>query len=147
MVKAYVSEPGSTPVRKILKGVRAETPSTRIYLSRLAYPETLSAVARKSEELRIGPSESSRLISEIQRDFTGPVVPYGIVDPAPEIVNLAARLVVQYRIRGFDAVHLGTALELFRDLGPNETLRFTAADARLLAAAKAAGLDVLDVGT
>jgi uncharacterized protein len=59
-----------------------------------------------------------------------------------EVLLLARDLIKRRPLRGFDAIHLASALTLGRELG--EPITFVAADARLLDAAKAKKLRVVN---
>lgn len=67
------------------------------------------------------------------------------VDLRDEILLLARDLIRRHPLRGFDAIHLASALSLKRALG--EEITFAAADDRLLRAAKAERLRALNVET
>ena len=60
-----------------------------------------------------------------------------------DILLLARDLIQRRPLRGFDAVHLASALRLKLALG--ETITFAAADDRLLKAAEAESLEPLNV--
>ena len=62
-----------------------------------------------------------------------------------EILFLARDLIQRHPLRGFDAVHLASALSLRNALA--ERIKFVAADRRLLKAAESEKLDVLNIET
>ena len=64
------------------------------------------------------------------------------VDLQPEVLTLARDLIQRHALRSFDAIHLSSALRLQEGL--REELAFMAADDRLLRAAKAERLQVLN---
>jgi predicted nucleic acid-binding protein len=65
------------------------------------------------------------------------------VDLQDEILVLARDLIQRHTLRGFDAIHLASALSLKTAL--SEDVTFAAADERLLRAAKAERLRPLNV--
>jgi len=62
-----------------------------------------------------------------------------------EVLVLARDLIQRHPLRGFDAVHLASAVSLRSALG--EPITFVAADGRLLKAAEHEKLDVLNIET
>jgi hypothetical protein len=67
------------------------------------------------------------------------------VDLRDEILRLARNLIWQHPLRGFDAIHLASALSVTRAVG--EDLGFAAAGVLLLHAAKSEGLISINVET
>ncbi|HEX8430173.1 MAG TPA: hypothetical protein VF625_02755 [Longimicrobium sp.] len=65
-----------------------------------------------------------------------------MVETHPGLINHAAALVARHRIRGFDAVHLATALTMRSLAAPHDTFTFVSADVKLNAAAVAERLAV-----
>lgn len=109
--------------------------------SRLAYPEVRSALAAalRSRRLDAGryvlaKAEWRRLWSELR-----------VIEPAPPVLDAAGDLAESCTLRGFDAVHLASALQLGADVGGpimvawDERLRAAAADFGLRTAPAAAG--------
>jgi hypothetical protein len=68
---------------------------------------------------------------------------YVRVDLRDEILRLARDLIRQHPLRGFDAIHLASALSVKRAVG--EDLTFGAVDVRLLRAAESEGLTSINV--
>jgi hypothetical protein len=67
------------------------------------------------------------------------------VELSEEILVLSRDLIQRHPLRGFDAVHLASAVSLRNALG--ERITFVAADGRLLRAAQSEKLDVLNIET
>ncbi len=65
------------------------------------------------------------------------------MDLRDEILRLARDLIRQHPLRGFDAIHLASALSVKRAVG--EDLTFGAAAVRLLRAAESEGLTSINV--
>jgi predicted nucleic acid-binding protein len=144
LVKAYVAEVRSDDVLTLLQQTRAPDPSARVFVSRLAYPEAASAIARRERDGSLTATEAQRLYRELDADFTGPDRPYELIEASPAVVNQASALVRRFRLRGFDAVHLSCALLLSGAV--QGRLTFVCADRALLEAAKnEASISVLDL--
>ena len=128
LVKLYVDEPGSTEVADLL--ARATVVAT----SRVAYPEARAALARRAREGALARTALRRVISNLDRDFPS----YVVIELLEPLARRAGMLAEQRALRGFDAIHLASAIE-FGVLagGP---LVFVAYDQRLAAAAAAEGL-------
>jgi uncharacterized protein len=60
-----------------------------------------------------------------------------------EVLSAARSLIQRHGLRGFDGVHLASAVVLRRGLG--ESVKFVAADGRLLRAAAAERMPVVDI--
>lgn len=142
LVKAYVQEDRSSEVRDLLHQSRAAE-SSRLYVSRLTYPETLSTIVRRENRGEISAADARFLYSRVATDFAGPERLYQIVEPTAAVVNDAAALVIRHRLRGFDAVQLAGALLLFQEAADACTL--AAADQALLAASSTEGIALLDL--
>lgn len=102
MVKLYVTEKGSGDVRKRLR--RADHAAT----SRVAYPEARSALARRCREGTLTSEGLRRAVSALDRDM-GSLV---IVELHEGVARRAGELAERHSLRGFDAIHLASALEL-----------------------------------
>ena len=130
LVKLYLDEVHSEAVHRWAQ--EAEVLAT----SRVAYPETLAALARRRRKGDLDDASFQRVSTTFKEQWPS----FAILD-LNEMV--AGELAITHALRGFDAIHLAAALELH--LGAEETLlAFTAFDARLAQAARTAGLQVLD---
>ncbi|HET8655162.1 MAG TPA: type II toxin-antitoxin system VapC family toxin [Longimicrobiaceae bacterium] len=143
LVKAYVDEDRSQEVRALLRQAEPGTSSDRLFVSRLAYPETMSAFTRLRNEGKLSAPEAEMRFRALDSDFTGPTPAYEILDPTAVVVNEGAALVRRNGLRGFDAVHLASAVLLSQAAGG--ACLVVAADRQLLKAAEAEGLGVLDL--
>lgn len=139
LVKAYLQEPGTERVRSVLA-----QEDSRAWVSSLALPETISALARAEAAARIHTLDAHRLMQRVEQDFTGAVLPYQILDPTRAVVSRAAALARRHRLRGFDAVHLATALELRDAARERIAVQLAATDTRLVTAAQAEALPLLE---
>jgi predicted nucleic acid-binding protein len=131
LVKLYVREQGS---RAAKDAVRA---AARVATSRVAYPEARAAFARRSREGRIAAKRLRRIVAALDRDLST----YVLVEVTAAVARAAGQLAERRALRGFDAVHLASALELGAALGSAPKLM--AFDDRLTDAALAEGLVVL----
>ncbi len=132
LVKHFVAEKGSDRVREI---VSAGEPAAT---SKIGYAEVHVALARRRREGGL----STRQYTTACRNFEANWQTYVKVDLQDEVLLLARDLIKRRPLRGFDAIHLASALTLGRELG--EPMTFIAADARLLDAAEAEKLRVLN---
>jgi predicted nucleic acid-binding protein len=127
LVKLYIEEPSSEAVRRWVQE------ATTLVSSCVAYPEALSAFARRHREQDLDDAGFHQVVQGFQRDWEA----FAVVQVQE---NLAGQLAMKHVIRGFDAVHLAAAL-VIRDAVP--TLAFTSFDGRLNQAATQEGLTVL----
>jgi hypothetical protein len=145
LTKVYVREPGS---RRLAAWIgdrdRGFDPAVRIVVSRLGLPETVSAITRRRNEGTLPAATALRLRNEVVLDFLQPVPPWTILNPVRRVVDRAAFLVMQHRLRGYDAVQLATALRLQMQVGDSAALVFVCSDNGLSKAARAERLTVAD---
>jgi predicted nucleic acid-binding protein len=133
LIKRFVSEQGSRMVQTL---VTREGP---IATAKIAYAEVYAGLARKRREGHLAPSQYARVTSQFERDWLA----YVRIDLHDEVLRIARDLVQRHPLKGFDAIHLASALSLGRGL--EEEVSFVAADERLLRAAEAEGLRPFDV--
>jgi predicted nucleic acid-binding protein len=126
LVKRYVSEPGSVSVRPLFRTKDVAT-------SRIAYAEIAATMARLVREGALTESARDAILARLDADFAA----LTIVEIRAALVRRVPSLVARRPLRGYDAVHLTSALAL-RDRGVAVT--FWAADAVLVDAARAEGL-------
>jgi predicted nucleic acid-binding protein len=133
LIKRFVDEPGSARV----EGLVEKEPT--LATSKVAYAEVHSGLARKLREGAFTAVTHRRTSRAFDTDWRA----YVRVDLTDEVLTLARDLVQRHPLRGFDAIHLASALRLQRQLA--EDIRFIAADGRILAAANSEGLATVDV--
>jgi hypothetical protein len=124
-VKLLVEEPGADEASAIWNRARL-TVSTR-----LLYPEARAAVAAAIRAGRTGPRGSDTLREELEgfwRDMSR-------VEVTPAVATRAGDLAEEHALRGYDAVHLSSALEI----DAADTVLVTS-DSRLARAARTLGL-------
>jgi len=129
-VKRYVQELGSAEVHTLFQ--RRE----RMGSSALGYVEVVAALSR-----RLSPNNLALLDARLATDWQD-MAHLPLTDA---VLNWAAELARQYKLRGADAIHLATALEVQRKLTAlNESVVLLASDDELLSAARATGLQVVN---
>lgn len=133
LVKRYVRESGSSVVDSLFVG------ATPIATSRVAHTEVFSALARRCREGDL----SERRYSVAARQFDTEWNALVRVDVTEDLLVDARRLLERHPLRGFDAIHVASAISLRKELDIEVTL--AAADRRQLDAAVAEGLEVVDV--
>ncbi len=143
VVKLYVNEPGSEWLRERLRF----SPSGLMSLDRLLLSSALlrveawSAFTRRMRDGTVGVAEYRDLIRLFDEHCRGM---YRLVILDERIIEQACRLIESHPLRGYDAVHLSTALYVNQRLaeGGKPGLIFLSSDDRLNDAAIAEGLSV-----
>lgn len=133
LIKRFVAEKGSLLVRRI---VARKGP---VATAKIAYAEVYAGLARKHREGHLSKRRYALACRQFERDWQA----YLRVDLRDELLLLARDLIQRHPLRGFDAIHLASALTLKSALG--EEITFGAADERLLRAAEAERLQALNV--
>ena len=129
-VKLYVREPGSKELRAITNKAKALAASV------VAYPEARAAFARlKAQGISTEAKHGQRLM-QLNLDWENLLR----IELVPAVVRSAGDLAEVYGLRGFDAIHLASALWLKEKT--STPLYFAVFDQRLRAAAERAGLAV-----
>lgn len=99
--------------------------------STLAYPEGRAALAAAQRGGRLGAKEHARALADLE-DIQRDLVSIGVDQ---DLAHRAGKLAEDFRLRGYDAVHLATALEL-----GDENVVFVTWDGDLRRAAEQVGL-------
>ena len=115
--------------------------SSPIATATIAYAEIYSGLTRKLRGKQLAKAFYSLACRQFERDWPA----YIRIELSQEILVLARDLIQRHPLRGFDALHLASAVNLRAALG--ERITFVAADARLLQAAASEKLDVLNIET
>ena len=130
LVKLYVREAMSGKTRALVD--RAEAVATSV----VTYAETRATFARllrnKSTSVRRHRERTTKLNLDWDKFLR--------IELSPALVRLAGETAEHHGLRGFDAIHLASALWL-RDQSP-AALSFVAFDQRLIEAAKRSGLPI-----
>jgi len=133
LVKRFVAEAGSDRVGRLI------VEETSVATAKIAYAEIYSGLTRKWREEALSRSDYELACRQFEMDWGA----YIRVDLYDEILNISRDLIQRYPLRGFDAVHLASAVYLQKALG--EPISFVAADKRLLEAAHQESLATVDV--
>ena len=133
LIKRFVTEKGTSWVRST---VVRDAP---IATAKIAYAEIFAGLARKLRERQISQSLHALACRQFERDWRS----YIQVELRDEVLYQARDLIQRHPLRGFDAVHLASALMLRNEL--DEQVTFAAADRRLLQAAGTENLVAINV--
>ncbi len=124
LVKLYVAEEdGRELVRRVVE--EAE----RVATSTVAYAEARAGLARKQREGTFTAEELRRTVSDLDEDWPT----YDRLNVSDPVSYLAGEVAERHALRGYDAVHLASAVRLSERFGD---LRFLAFDGRLNDAAR-----------
>lgn len=130
MIKLYIDEPGAKEVKKITE--EAKLVST----SRVAYVEARAGIARKFREGDLGEDEYKKVVEDLEKDWGN----YFIVEVSERVAKFGGELTDRHPLRGFDAIHLASALLLVNKI--RSTILFSCFDEKLKEAAQAEGLTI-----
>ena len=128
LVKLYALEPDSNEIAGRVQA--ADIVATSI----LSYAEARAALSRKFREKGIDKNEYERVKNELETDWEH----YFVINLNNNLVKSAGDLTEKHALRGFDALHLASALEIKRLTSLPVT--FSSSDARLRSAAQEEGL-------
>lgn len=128
LVKLYVEEAGSGDVKKSV----AE--STAVATSIVSYVEARAAFARKAREKALAPAGYQAVKADLERDWDS----FFALNLTGGLIRRAADLSEKHGLRGYDAIHLASAVELRAAAGA--PVAFSSDDEKLAEAARAEGL-------
>lgn len=128
LVKLYILEDGSEQVDEAVR--RADLVGTSL----IAYPETLSAFYRRLRQGLYDRPYYNRMRQAFEKDWTR----LHIIDLNRSIVRSTGKLIHRHGLRGFDAIHIATALHFKLWLSAPTT--FLCFDQKLSKAARSEGL-------
>jgi uncharacterized protein len=106
LVKLYIEEEGSSQVDGLVKS--SEVAATSI----VAYAEARAAFARRYREKSFTPAEHDRIKTYFDKDWSS----YLIMSLSGDMIRFAGDLAEKHVLRGFDSIHLASALTLGREL-------------------------------
>ncbi len=133
LIQRFAAEPGSSLVDRLIETAPAGT-------SKVSYAEVYSGLTRMKRERRLAKAAYDLACDQFEKEWEA----YAQIPLSDATLSLARDLIRRHPLRGFDAIHLASAVELGRMSG--ERPRFIAADRRLLRAAEAEGLQILNAG-
>jgi len=131
LVKRYFHEPDSD---KVLDAWRL---AKQVVTSHVAYAEGMAAIYRKIHEERLTRAELQNITASFQSDWQG----FIRIEVNDRLNPYIDKVLDQSRLRGFDAIHLASAL-LVRERF-HHGLLFACFDTRLASAARLHGLKTL----
>lgn len=134
LVKLYVDEPLSQELSAAVDEAEA------VATSLLAYAETMAAFARARREGRLSPHGYRHIVDAFEEDWPC----YIAVEVTDRLVKSAGTLAASRALRGYDALHLASALSL-RERVPSAVM-FVAFDRELNIAAKREALRIHPLG-
>lgn len=139
IVKNYIPESGTNWVKSIFNAVS----QTEIYSASISEVEVIAVLARKRKGNRLAANDALNLMNRLKIDFA---TAFLVIQISPTLLIQAIELADKYALRGYDAVQLAAALEIYSNLFSlfSGTLSFTfvSADNELNQAAQAEGLNV-----
>lgn len=129
LVKLYAEEEKREIVFEAVDSSEAVATST------VAYAEALAALARRRREGNMDEKEHRQAVERLDREWRN----YERLAVSNLVAYRAGELAEIHALRGFDAVHLASALRLAEQF---EELSFLAFDDRLVTAAKEASMPI-----
>jgi predicted nucleic acid-binding protein len=129
LVKRYFREPFSDEVVSYWKG------ASEIFISSIAYAEALASFYRKKREVDLKKEGFRKIMEAFRLDWRS-FIRIEVNDGLNEYLE---RTIEKYPLRGFDAIHLASAV-LVRE-GLNEDILFVCFDQVLSRAAQKDGFD------
>ncbi len=133
LVKRYYRELGTKIVQELIIN------SSIIVVSKIAYAEIISALMRKRREGMLSMDDYQRVLAGFKNDWSNF---YVVIELTDDIINRTEGLIENYPLRGFDAIHLASALVFQDEL--NMDLTFICSDNRLLEAARRENLQIVN---
>lgn len=98
----------------------------------LAYPKTRATLARAQRDKRLRPSDFRQALAQFQQDWSS----YMVLDTHQTLMLQAGELAERHALRGADAIHLASAIQLAHDLHTSQAvMAFLAFDVPLTRAA------------
>ena len=129
LVKLYVEEKESSKVDALVKSSKVTATSL------VAYAEARAAFARRFREKAFTSNEYDRIKEFFNKDWPR----YLILNVTENMIRLAGNLAEKHALRGFDSIHLASALTLRREISP--PIVFSCFDDNLQKASDKEGLD------
>lgn len=124
LVKLYVEEDESSKIDALVGS--SEVTATSL----VAYAEARAAFARRFREKAFTPDEYDRVKEFFDKDWSR----YLILSVTEDIIRLAGDLAEKHDLRGFDSIHLASALTLRQEL--SSPIIFSCFDDKLQKASK-----------
>jgi uncharacterized protein len=131
LVKLYVSEKETPATKHLVEATEV------IATSRLAYVEARAAFARKHRECGVGLRDYRNILQIFDNDWES----YFVVDISEALVKMAGQFAEKHALRGYDAIHLASAVTLRRE--GDQPVAFSCFDSRLSLAARRERLKII----
>jgi uncharacterized protein len=128
LVKLYVEEDESPWMCELIRSSKV------VATSIVAYAEARAAFARRFREKAFSREEYDRLKDFFEKDWND----YLIITVTDDLVKLAAILAEKHALRGFDSIHLASAVILQREIASQ--VLFSCFDDQLQKASAVQGL-------
>ena len=133
LLKFHIEEQRSDTVRQLMGSGQT------LVMSRIGYPEARGGLARAHRAGRLDAEAYTAAVRTFETQWADVVV----VEMSAAVSQLAGDLAARHFLRGFDAIHLASALTLQRS--SDEPVTFSAWDDRLIGAADSEGLTVAPI--
>ncbi|MCW2601810.1 MAG: hypothetical protein JWM02_3639 [Frankiales bacterium] len=133
LVKLFVHEQRSDQVRKAVSGARL------VATHAIAYVEACAVFARVTYERK-----EDALFESLRGDLDVQWNSWEILQATDLLIRRAADFAGRYRLRGYDSLHLAAAAAAFEIFGDQVAFHFAVFDDQLRAAARQAGVPLLD---
>ena len=140
-VKNYINEAGTNWVKSIF----ASIPQSEIFMVSITEVEVVAAFARRRKGKTLTVIDANVAIAQFRADFSKD---FSTVETVPKIISQAVYLADKHSLRGYDAVQLSSALEIYTKLinfkinFSSSIFTFVSADNELNLAASVEGLTV-----
>jgi predicted nucleic acid-binding protein len=131
LVKLYVEEIDSEKIKNVARDAAV------ISTAKVAYAEARAAFARKQKEDGFSLSVLRKIVEDLNRDWEN----YFVVEITDGLIRFAGDIAERYLLRGFDAIHLASAIHLKDRM--NSEIYFSSYDARLNQSAEKEGMIIL----
>ena len=131
LVKMYVEEIDSGKIRNYAHNAAA------VSTSKIAYAEARAAFARKQKEEDLSPKALRKIVEDLNRDWES----YFVIEITDGLVRFAGDIAEKYLLRGFDSIHLASAIHLKNKT--NSNIHFSSYDTRLNQSAAKEGITIL----
>lgn len=139
LIKRYVTETGSACVTNLIE----PTTGNRVFVARITAVEVVSAIKRRERSGNLNATDAIASLTRFRQEI---VRNYRSVDISAKLISRAMNLADTHALRGYDAVQLAAALEIYDQSKSARLLSpmLISADLALNFAAAAEGLIVDD---
>lgn len=109
LVKYYIEEEGTADVKKAFLSAR------EIVVSMIGFSEVVSTIYRKYREDDLSLKSKDHLMVQFKKDWTG----FYLINVSAQVIRLSGDLIHKYPLRGFDSVHIASAIVASKKLEAN----------------------------